>query len=149
MLVSISSDFFSVAMKTQPTSAGFLISAISLFLSVSLCCAKQPEPFAGCVLAAANQREVIRAQGYLSTNIPARILIIHSAAQKMNHAVLVYRLNPEGWMVYDDAFGSRRLRPHMVLNVKFPMPLYAARAAYPTWSVDGAWYLDALPLVSR
>ena len=101
------------------------------------------------MLAAANHREVVRAHGYLDAKIPARILIIHSAGQNMSHAALVYRLNPEGWMIYDDAFGSRALHPHMISRVEFPLAMYAARAAYPTQEIDGAWYLDTKSIAAR
>ncbi|MBE7157348.1 MAG: hypothetical protein INR62_02725 [Rhodospirillales bacterium] len=136
-------------MTKYPGIALFLIIAISLFLPYSHCHGEQMEPYAGCLLAAANKREIVRAQGYLHTKISARILIIHWAGQHMNHAALIYRLNPEGWMIYDDTFGSRSVYPHMVPRVEFPLAMYAARAAYPTQTVDGAWYLDMRPLAAR
>ena len=98
------------------------------------------EPINGCVLAAAREREVLRASAYLPRAIPARILVIGSGDRSMGHAALVYRLDPEGWFVYDDTFGSRPLG--MTTAGAFPDPLAAAAAAFPARPIARAWYLD-------
>ena len=119
---------------------------LSLFLLplLLLCggCATGPdEPVNGCVLAAANRREILRAGGYLDPAIPARILGITFAGRPVGHAALVFRLQ-SGWWVYDDVFASRRL--HLPAAASLPDPILAARAAFPGCPVATAVYLDPL-----
>lgn len=103
----------------------------------------EPEPYAGCLLAAANQREVLRARSYLHPAIPARILLIRSADGTAGHAALVYHLDPEGWVLYDDTFGSRPLHLRAGPPPVFPDALTVARAAFPSWPIGRAWYMAA------
>ena len=98
------------------------------------------EPINGCALAAANQREVLRAHAYLNTAIPARILALHYPGGPIYHAALIYRI-PEGWCAYDDTWGTRRLYLPAEAGA-FPPPLLAARAASPGRSVDDARWLE-------
>ena len=98
------------------------------------------EPINGCTLAAANQREVLRAHAYLNTAIPARILALHYSGGPIYHAALIYRI-PEGWCAYDDTWGTRRLRLPTEAS-EFPPPLLAARAASPGRLVDDARWLE-------
>ena len=96
------------------------------------------EPFGGCLLAAVNQREVLRAKTYLHPAIPCRLLGVFPASGHNAHIALVYRLEPEGWFVYDDTFLSR---PLAVPNTKtFPDATLAARQAFPSWEIGhGVW----------
>lgn len=132
-------------MRLLSLSTGLLTFTLSI---VTLTAHAEPEPFGGCVLAAANQREVLRAQGYLHHAIPARILLLRSPDGGLGHAALVYRLEPEGWYVYDDMFGSRSLgglRASDRQGSAFPAALVAARAAFPSWQIARAWYTDTTP----
>ena len=97
-----------------------------------------PEPVDGCVLAAANKREVLRAHAYADPALRARILGVAFAGRPVGHAALVYRLDA-GWWVYDDVFASRPLH---LPAVTFPDPILAARAAFPGQPVATARYLD-------
>ena len=103
------------------------------------------EPYAGCLLAAANQREILRAQSYLHAAIPARMLLIRSADDRAGHAALVYHLHPEGWVIYDDTFGSRPLHLRDGPPPAFPDPLAVARAAFPSWAIGRAAYMQPAP----
>ena len=121
----------------------WLVPLFSLLVLLSGCADR--EPYAGCLLAAANRRETLRAQAYLHRAIPARILLIRSADNTAGHAALVYRLDPEGWWIYDDNFGSRPLRINDAHGATIPPALTVARAAFPAWPVGRAWYADAPP----
>ncbi len=102
-----------------------------------------PEPIDGCLLAAANRREVIeRARPFLHPAIPARILLFRSADNRAGHAALVYRL-PEGFICYDDTSGSRPLRCPWPDARTFPPALTVARVAFPGWPVGQAWWLES------
>ena len=97
------------------------------------------EPIHGCTLAAVNEREVLRARTYLHPAIPARILVIGYPGRSLGHAVLIYRLDPEGWFAYSDTFGSRQLEIHVASE--FPDPMIAAHAAFPGSNIAVArWY---------
>ena len=117
-----------------------LVRLFPLLLLLSLLPGCAPlEPVHGCTLAAANRREVLRAKAYLHPAIPARLLVIGYAGRSMGHAALVYRLDPEGWFVYDDTCGSRQLK--LPATAAFPAPLDAARAAFPGSDIAVArWY---------
>ena len=99
------------------------------------------EPINGCVIDAGSFRETLRARALAGRAIPARILLIRSADGAHGHAALVYHLDPEGWCVYDDTAGSRRLNPAQ--SGSFPDPLAAARQAFPTWRIARPWCKDA------
>ena len=117
---------------------------LALFLLLALLPGCAPlEPVNGCTLAAANRREVLRARAYLHPAIPARLLVIGYPGRSMGHAALVYRLDPEGWFVFDDTCGSRRLTS--TSTASFPDPLAAARQAFPTSPIGRAWYMDDQP----
>ena len=113
-----------------------LLSCLLLTLLLRGGCAA-PEPIGGCVLAAANRREVLRAKGYAHPAIPARILGVQFGG-RIGHAALVFRLDG-GWWAYDDTFSSRALHLH---ESAFPLPIFAARAAFPRRSITRAVYLD-------
>ena len=100
------------------------------------------EPVNGCVLAAANRREVLRARAFANPAIPGRILVIRFPSRSMGHAALVYRLDPEGWFVYDDTCGTRRVCINDA-HAAFPPALAVAREAFPAWTIRSAGYLDA------
>ena len=110
------------------------------------CASNHSEPIYGCTLAAANEREILRAQGYLSPALPARILAFFYADDPhMGHSALIYHLQ-EGWFVYDDTFGSRPLP--LPKTSGLPAPLDAARAAFPIPPapiVAAQWYGDTAP----
>ena len=102
-------------------------------------CASIDEPVGGCVLAAANKRQALRARGYLRADIPSAILAIHFAGSPVNHAVLIYHLDG-GWFAYDDTSYSRAL--HIGNDARLPAPLVAGRAAFRLRLIDGAAWLD-------
>lgn len=102
------------------------------------------EPYAGCLLAAANRREVIRAAAYLHPAIPARILCVRFAGAAGGHAALIYRLDPEGWCGYEDTFGSRPLG--LPASAPLPAPMEAAQRLFgPGQPVAAAAYLVPPP----
>ena len=71
--------------------------AFLLFAALLPGCAPQ-EPINGCVLAAANQREVLRARAFVHPAIPARILGVHFAGQRqIGHALLIYWVDGGWW----------------------------------------------------
>ena len=101
------------------------------------------EPYGGWLLAGARERENLRnvekGKNYLPGTIPCRILAIFGKTGRTGHVALVYRLTPEGWMVYDDTFFSRRL--HVLNRPEFPDPLEAALEAFPNWEIGWAeWW---------
>ena len=97
------------------------------------------EPPNGCTLAAANRREVLRAHAYVDRAIRARILVVAYPGRTMGHAALVYRLEPEGWFLYDDRDGSRPLA--VPRTAAFPAPMTVARLAFPRAPIVAAsWY---------
>ena len=105
------------------------------------------EPPNFCLPAAANEREALRR---LDPAIPARLLWMQPAHGGLGHAALVYRLRPEGWMVYDDTFGSRQLRRlSWPYATTFPPAWRVARMAFPVSDVGQAWWLTAAPVRSR
>ena len=113
----------------------------SLLLLLLLPACSSMEPVDGCLLAAANRREVLRAQAYLHPAIPARILLLRSADGRAGHAALVCRLDPEGWVVYDDNYGSRPLRVAWPDARTFPPAWRVAREAFPGWPIGQAWWM--------
>ena len=109
----------------------------AVLLALLPACA-QMEPINGCTLAAANRREILRAQHYLQPTIPAKILAVHYVGTPVGHAVLIYRID-EGWCAYDDTYGTRQLPfPGSTMPTQ---PLQIARAACPFASVDEAHWL--------
>ena len=96
------------------------------------------EPVNGCTLAAVNEREILRARGYLDPAIPAKILALHYVGVPIGHSALIFRAD-EGWYAYDDAYGTRQLPfPGSTMP---PPPLVVARAAFPGATIDEAhWY---------
>ena len=115
---------------------------LSLFLLLACVPGCAPlEPVNGCTIAAANEREVLRARAYLHPAIPGRILVIGFPGRTMGHAALVYRLDPEGWFVYDDTCGTRRVCINDA-HAAFPPALAVAREAFPAWTIRSARYLD-------
>ena len=101
------------------------------------------EPINGCLLAAANYREALRARAYLAPSIPARLVFVRFAGARIGHALLLYRLTPEGWHAYDDSHGSRGLP--LPNTAPFPDPLTAARLAFPEAPVVSAEWYDQPP----
>lgn len=97
------------------------------------------EPINGCVLAAANRRELLRAKNYLHAAIPARIAGVYFLGLRGAHAVLVYRLD-DGWWAYDDVCASRPL--HLGNGTAFPEPVAAATAAFPGHPIFFARWID-------
>ena len=60
-----------------------------LGISTVLSACAPTEPINGCTLAAANQREVLRAKGYLHPGIPARLLQLRYPSGPMGHMALI------------------------------------------------------------
>lgn len=113
-----------------------------LWLSLLLllpACDSLNEPAGGCLLAAANKREVLLARGYLNPAIPARILGVRANGAAGGHAVLIYHLDG-GWFAWDDTFLGRAL--HVGNASTPPAPITAARAAFPRWQIAAAVWLD-------
>ena len=95
------------------------------------------EPPNGCMLAAMNQRAVLRAKNYLNPNVESHLLAIwfHSA----RHVALVIK-GDHRWFAWDDAYGGRPL--FLDGPAQLPDALDAARAAFPRMNVEMAWWVD-------
>jgi hypothetical protein len=118
-----------------------LFSIFLLLLSLTACApieGTQGEPINGCLLAAANRREIYKAKAYLNPGIASRILRVGYRSGK-GHALLVYRLD-DCWWVYDDQWGSRRLS--VSPSAQFPSALLVALQTQPPGMVVTAQYLD-------
>ncbi len=100
-------------------------------------CETTTEPVNGCALAAVNQREVLRAKGYLNPAIPARLIQCRFPNVKLGHIALIYRVD-NNWYAYDDEVGTRRLSLPTTKN--YPNALVAARAAFPFDPVMSAFW---------
>ena len=96
------------------------------------------EPINGCHLAALNQREVLRAKGYLNPAIPARLVQYRCPNVRMGHIALIYHVDKE-WYAYDDSNGTRRLSLPKTM-VDYPNALVAARAAFPFDPISSAFW---------
>ena len=95
------------------------------------------EPTNGCMLAAINERAVLRAKNYMQPNVEAHLLAIWF--QDSRHVALVVK-GDKHWFAWDDAYGGRPL----FLNDarKLPNPITAAQAAFPRKNVELAWWAD-------
>ena len=95
------------------------------------------EPTNGCMLAAINERAVLRAKNYMQPNVEAHLLAIWF--QDSRHVALVVK-GDNHWFAWDDAYGGRPL----FLNDarKLPNPITAAHAAFPSKNVELAWWAD-------
>ncbi len=64
------------------------------------------EPTNGCMLAAINERAVLRAKNYMQPNVEAHLLAIWF--QDSRHVALVVK-GDHHWFAWDDAYGGRPL----------------------------------------
>ncbi len=105
-------------------------------------CADDAGPLAGeprnaCLLAAINERAVLRAKNYMQPNVEAHLLAIWF--QDSRHVALVVKGDTR-WFAWDDARGGR---PLFLKNVRrLPDAMSAAQAAFPLKTVDMAWWVD-------
>ena len=95
------------------------------------------EPANGCMLAAINERAVLRAKNYLQPNVEAHLLAIWF--QDSRHVALVVKGDTR-WFAWDDAYGGR---PLFLDNARhLPDAMAAAHAAFPRKTVQLAWWAD-------
>ena len=101
-------------------------------------CAEMNEPPHGCLLAAINERAVIRAKNYMRPDVEAHLLAIWF--QDSRHIALVIK-GDHDWFAWDDAYGGRPLFLKGQ-TARLPNPITAAHAAFPLKNVELAWWAD-------
>ncbi len=97
------------------------------------------EPTNGCMLAAINERAVLRAKNYMQPGVEAHLLAIWF--QDSRHVALVVK-GDKHWFAWDDAYGGRPLFMDFNDARKLPNPITAAHAAFPSKNVELAWWAD-------
>ena len=119
-----------------------IIIGVGMFAFLLSGCADVAGPFAGeptnaCLLAAINERAVLRAKNYMQPNVEAHLLAIWF--QESRHVALVVKGDTR-WFAWDDAYGGRPL----ILKDPRQLPdaMSAAKAAFPRKTVNMAWWVD-------
>ncbi len=97
------------------------------------------EPTNGCLLAAINERAVLRARNYMQPNVEAHLLAIWF--QDSRHVALVVK-GDHRWFAWDDAYGGRPLFLDGQPAQRLPDATRAAHAAFPHLNVQMAWWAD-------
>ena len=89
------------------------------------------------MLAAINERAVLRAKNYMQPNVEAHLLAIWFRDSR--HVALVVK-GDHRWFAWDDAYGGRPL--FLKSPMHLPDAMTAAQAAFPHKSVELAWWAD-------
>ena len=112
-------------------------SAIATAAAIFVLAGCATEPRNGCMLAAINERAVLRAKNYMQPNVESHLLAIWF--QHSQHVALVVK-GDHRWFAWDDAYGGRPL--FLDESARLPNALVAAQAAFPRKSVELAWWVD-------
>ena len=131
--------------RGQPSSRAWhrlMVTAAGLAASLLTACADgggpvAGEPANGCMLAAINERAVLRAKDYMQPNVEAHLLAIWF--QDSRHVALVVK-GDHRWFAWDDAYGGRPL--FLKDSQRLPNAIAAAQAAFPRKNVELAWWAD-------